>query len=82
MRINFNDLGIANGESISFTLDPTKTAVVTDGTYIIFNGKKTSLSTAAISILRSQGKNPKSARGTVFWKYKDKTILEIINNGR
>ena len=77
MPTNLKALGITKGSILVFSLDSSITAEVVNDTQIYFNGRNTSLSTAAIEVLKSRGRNPSSARGTIFWLYNGKSINEL-----
>ena len=77
MPTNFTILGIPKGATLVSVIDASITAEVVNENQIFYNGKNTSLSTAAIEILKAKGKNPQSARGTVLWKYNGKLISEL-----
>lgn len=77
MPTNLRNLGVPKGATLVSVLDPTITAEVVNETQISFNGRITSLSTAAIEVLKTKGRNPQSARGTIFWTFNGTLINDL-----
>ena len=70
-RFNFHDLGIANGETLTWYNDPTVTCEVIDEHNVFFNGERTTLSGIA------RNKLGYNINGAICFKYKGKTISSI-----
>ncbi|MCB1327881.1 MAG: hypothetical protein KDK35_21820, partial [Leptospiraceae bacterium] len=67
-----------------FSKNNSITSIVEDANSnrIIFDGKKMSLSAAALKVLKNIGYNWSSARGSDYWVYEGKTLtarrLELV----
>lgn len=76
-RFNFKMVGIPIRSELTFMRDPNKKCVVADNNKVIFNGRKMSLSSAALKALQEIGYNWKSAQGAAHWMYKGETLKDI-----
>ena len=72
----FTDVNIAPGEVLTFTRDATITAEVLNSARILFEGKESTLSGAANTILERMGKRTGVA-GPLFWEYNGETLHRI-----
>ena len=82
IKVGLFKLGIKKGGILKFTdgekIYPDIQAVVESERHVMYLGKKQSLSSSAKLVLNEQfEKKWKSARGTVFWTYRGKTIAEL-----
>ena len=78
-RFSFSILNIKPSEKLHFLKNTNKTCTVFNDTKVEFRGEITSLSTAAIIILKEQGKNRSSANGPGYWLYKGVTLSALRN---
>lgn len=80
----FKDLRIPVNSILYFSKNNSITSIVEDANSnrIIFDGKKMSLSAAALKVLKNIGYNWSSARGSDYWVYEGKTLtargLELV----
>lgn len=73
---NFEMVQIPVGSELTFYDDEVTTATVHSRNKIIFEGEVTSLSAAALIILRRAGFNWSSAAGPYYWLYDGETLPE------
>jgi len=84
VKSKFSKIGINEGDILKFKegdeIYQNITAIVGKGNSIVFKDKKTSLSPAALRVLKEKfEKNWKSAQGSIFWTHKGKTIRELMD---
>jgi hypothetical protein len=82
-KISFELLEIPIGTELIFTRDSNKTCKIISDSEVEYNGNNYTLSSLALKLLNEAGYNWPSANGTLYFKYKDKTINEMwteINN--
>jgi len=79
-RFNMEAAGIV-GEEISFGRDPSIKATVLDAKYVMFNGKKYSLSALTRQILTERNEVNRSGgyEGSRWWRYQDSRLSDLPN---
>jgi len=74
-KFKFAEMGINIGETIIFTRDESKKAIVLDGNHVKFDGRKTALAPLTQKLLkREYGVAP-----LPYWKHKGKILSEYYN---
>ena len=76
-KISFELLNIPIGTELIFTRDLNKKCKIITDNEVEFNGNNFTLSSLALKLLNELGYNWPTANGTLYFKYKDKTINEI-----
>ncbi|MDR1072059.1 MAG: hypothetical protein LBL45_00060 [Treponema sp.] len=82
-KISFELLEIPIGTELIFTRDSNKTCKVISDNEVEYNGNNYTLSSLSLKLLNESGYNWTSANGTLYFKYKDRTVNEMwieINN--
>lgn len=77
---NFSRASVPIGSTIEFAGDRTIKAIVIDETHIVLNGKKMSVSGAALELLKQRGKEMKSVQGTLYWLYCGVSLAELSSH--
>lgn len=72
----FLKAAVSVGDTLTFTRNERETATVVSKNRIEFRGEVTSLSAAALTLLREAGYEWKAAQGTIFWMKDGETIDE------
>ncbi|MEP2784966.1 MAG: GIY-YIG nuclease family protein [Pseudoruegeria sp.] len=76
-RFSFKMVGIGPGTVLRFKLDDSVTCTVLDNQNVEFEGAKTSLSAAALSVQHSRGTYWKAVKGTAFWMHDGQTLKDL-----
>jgi hypothetical protein len=76
-KISFELLNIPIGTELVFTRDLNKKCKIISDNEVEFDGSNFTLSSLALKLLNELGYNWPTANGTLYFKYKDKTINEI-----
>ena len=77
-RGRLTDAGLKIGDTLHFSKDETITAEVVSDRAIRFEGKETSPSTAALTVLHRLGYKWKTTSGFQQWMFEDETLAERI----
>lgn len=80
-NFTFSSVGISVGSVLHFVDDENITCVVVDDRKIRFNNAVTSLSRAALDVLKMKGKIWPAVSGPQMWMYKGQTLSELRENG-
>lgn len=75
-RLRLEAIGIKPGDTLYFSRDEAKTALVVDGGKVEFGGELLSLSAAALKILSSMGYRTPAARGSDYWMFDGELLDE------
>jgi hypothetical protein len=75
---SFSSVGVPIGSELTFINDENIKAKVLDDKFILFEGKKMSLTGSTLLILARQGKNHKSIRGTSYWVFDKSPLSEYL----
>lgn len=75
-RINLQDIGITPGTLLTFSRDENVKATVVDGNKVEVDGKRMSLSPAALYILQKMGYKSTSVSGSEYWRFDDELLVE------
>jgi len=73
-RFKFSSANIPIGATLNFVKDLNLTAIVEDDNSVKFDGKKHSLTTAALEALKECGYNWSSVQGPEYWLYNGETV--------
>lgn len=75
-RFNFNMVNIPKGAMLHFSRDPTIVCTVIDSRRIEFEGEETSLSAAALNVLRrmNPGSYNNPVSGPLYWVFESETL--------
>ena len=76
-RFSFKMVGIKSGTELYFKKDENIKCEVVDNNKVIYEGKKMSLSVAALAALKRTGHLWKSAQGAAYWMYEGETLKDI-----
>ncbi len=76
-RFSFKMVGIAPGTVLTFKLNDTITCKALDNRNVEFRGETTSLSAAALSALKAQGFEWKSAQGALYWMHNGQNLVDL-----
>jgi hypothetical protein len=74
--MRFSLLQISQGAILKFARDENITCQVVDDKHVLFEGKTTSLSSAASQLLKRIGWRTIQVQGPLFWMYEDETLSE------
>ena len=75
-RLRLEAIGIKPGDTLYFSRDEAKTALVVDGGKVEFGGELLSLSAAALKILSSMGYRTPAASGSDYWMFDGELLDE------
>ena len=75
-RFRMSQAEVPVGATLTFARDESVRATVVDDTTIDFEGKRTSLSNAALIAIRRLGYEWKAIQGALYWVYEGETLLE------
>jgi hypothetical protein len=75
-RLRLEAIGIKPGDTLYFSRDEAKTALVVDGGMVEFGGEVLSLSAAALKILISMGYRTPAASGSDYWMFDGELLDE------
>lgn len=75
-RFRMSQADVPVGATLTFARDENIKAAVVDDTTIEFEGKRTSLSSAALISIRRLGYDWKAIQGAMYWVYEGETLLE------
>ena len=78
----FSSLDISSGETLTFKKDNGITAIVGLNNEINFRGENMSLSAAALIVINELGYDWDTIRGSAFWCYKGKSLLELYQEAQ
>jgi|TARA_Y100000310_G_scaffold327443_1_gene393806 hypothetical protein len=73
---NFKMVDIPHGTELNFTKDHSITCVVVGNRKVEFEGEVTSLSAAALTVVRRMGYNWNQIAGPQYWEYDSETLSE------
>lgn len=73
-RINLEAIGILPGAVLTFSRDPSRTAIVVPGNRVEMDGETLALSRAAIKRLNHMGLPTTHASGSQYWMFEDETL--------
>jgi len=76
-KFKFSSAGIPIGSVLSFVKDLTITATVAEDSWVLFDGIKHSLSSAALEALKSCGYNWTAAPGPEYWLFNGETVSNL-----
>ena len=76
-RFRFDRVGIEPGETLTSVWDEEVTCTVEDERRVRYRGEVTTLSGAALSVIRAKGKTWKSVSGPDSWRYGGVTLTAI-----
>ncbi|MGV6852803.1 MAG: GIY-YIG nuclease family protein [bacterium] len=76
-RFSFKMVGIPIQAMLTFLKDDSITCTVLENNKVLFQGKESSLSGAALDVLHNLGHHWKSAQGAAYWQYEGKTLKDI-----
>jgi hypothetical protein len=76
-RIQLEALGIQVGDTLTFSRDESRIAVVEANNKIFFEGQSTSLSEAAARILAEKSEKLSIVSGSDYWKYKGEILWDL-----
>lgn len=71
---NFEMVEIPVGAVLTFTKDPAITCTVVGPGKVLFEGEETSLSTAALKVVRRLGYNWPTIAGPTYWEFEGETL--------
>lgn len=73
-RFRFSSAGIPIGAVLNFVKDLNLTATVEEDSWVVFEGEKHSLTTAALEALKKCGYNWSSVQGPEYWLYNGESV--------
>jgi hypothetical protein len=73
---NFAMVNIPMGSTLTFSRDENVTCIVLDNKNVEFEGEKTSLSSAALTVLHRLGGTTPTAQGPLYWEYEGEILSE------
>ena len=73
-RFRFPSAGIPIGAVLNFVKDLNLTATVQEDSWLVFDGEKHSLTTAALEALKKCGYNWSSVQGPEYWLYNGESV--------
>ena len=73
-RFKFSSANIPIGSTLNFVKDLNLTAVVEEDSWVIFDGQKHSLTTAALEALKKCGYNWSSVQGPEYWLFNGESV--------
>lgn len=73
-RFRFSSAGIPIGAVLNFVKDLSLTATVEEDSWVVFEGEKHSLTTAALEALKKCGYNWSSVQGPEYWLYNGESV--------
>lgn len=73
-RFRFSSAGIPIGAVLNFVKDLNLTATVEEDSWVVFEGEKHSLTTAALEALKKCGYNWSSVQGPEYWLYSGESV--------
>lgn len=75
-RLRLDAIGVAPGDTLTFSRDETVTAKVLPENKIEFEGKEASLSAAALEVLSRMGYSTPAASGSGYWMFEGELLDE------
>lgn len=78
-HFNFEMVDIHPGTVLTFVEDIDETCTVVDKKKVQFRGELTSLSQAALTLLKERGYTWKTVAGPQYWEHEGRTLSEIRN---
>jgi hypothetical protein len=73
----FQNKGISIGTILVSSIDPSVRALVVDDSHIEVAGRRTSLSSGALELMRSKGSERRSIQGTKFWLFNGTALADL-----
>ena len=78
----FGILGIAIGETLTFSKDQSLTCIVKENGQVLFREELTTLSGSALTIVSEMGYNWQQVRGAGYWCCKGTTLLDLYQQSQ
>lgn len=75
-RLSLEAIGVRPGAILTFSRDENRTATVIPGNKVILEGVETSLSAAALKLLRDLGYKTPTAQGPAYWMFDGELLDE------
>jgi hypothetical protein len=73
-RFRFSSAGIPIGATLNFVKDMNLISTVEEDSWVVFEGEKHSLTTAALEALKKCGYNWSSVQGPEYWLYNGESV--------
>jgi len=73
-RFRFSSAGIPIGATLNFVKDMNLISTVVEDSWVVFEGEKHSLTTAALEALKKCGYNWSSVQGPEYWLYNGESV--------